>query len=167
MDTDNVRNVDHEAGEPVLRTFQPGDEKAFKELNELWISRDFALEPGDHEVLGDPRGKILAHGGEICVADQDGTVIGCCALVAMGPGEFELSKMTVAEEARGRGVGRKLLQFAIAHARQLGAHRLYLESNTRAASAIHLYEELGFQHLSAPDHASKYERADTFMEMIL
>ncbi len=94
-------------------------------------------------------------------------MIGCCALVAMSPGEFELSKMTIAEEARGRGVGRKLLQFAIAHARQLGARRLYLESNTRAASAIHLYEELGFQHLAAPDHASKYARADTFMEMIL
>ena len=38
-------------GRLVLRRFEPGDEKPFKELNEAWISRDFALEPGDREVL--------------------------------------------------------------------------------------------------------------------
>jgi GNAT superfamily N-acetyltransferase len=64
-------------------------------------------------------------------------------------------------------VGRRLLQFAIDHARRLGARRLYLESNTKAAAAIHLYEELGFAHLPASAHHSKYARADTFMEMFL
>jgi len=152
---------------PVLRRFQPGDEKPFKELNEAWISRDFTLEPGDHEVLDDPQGKILAKGGQICVAELDGEVVGCCALVPMNPGEFELAKMTVSESARGQGVGRRLLVFAIALARVLRAHRLYLESNTKAASAIHLYEELGFRHMAAPEHASKYARANVFMEMFL
>jgi putative acetyltransferase len=152
---------------PVLRRFQPGDEKPFKELNEAWISRDFTLEPGDHEVLDDPQGKILSKGGQICVAELDGEVVGCCALVPMKPGEFELAKMTISERARGQGVGRRLLVFAIALARVLHAHRLYLESNTKAASAIHLYEELGFRHMAAPEHESKYARANVFMEMFL
>src|SRR5271165_6506455 len=163
VDTDEIRQT----GKLALRTFQPGDEKAFKELNEAWISRDFALEPGDYEVLDDPQGKILSHGGEICLAELDGVVVGCCALVAMGPGEFELAKMTVSEAARGKGIGRMLLRFAIGQARALGAHRLYLESNTKAASAIHLYEEIGFRHIPEPKHVSKYARADTFMEMFL
>jgi putative acetyltransferase len=154
-----------QTGRLVLRTFEPGDEKPFKELNEAWISSDFVLEPGDREVLGDPHGKILLPGGEICVAELDGVVVGCCALVAMEPDEYELAKMTVSEFARGHGIGRKLLQFAIDHARHLGTRRLYLESNTKAASAIHLYEELGFRHLPAPEHASKYARANVFMEM--
>ncbi|HZD49006.1 MAG TPA: GNAT family N-acetyltransferase [Silvibacterium sp.] len=152
---------------PVLRRFQPGDEKPFKELNEAWIGQDFTLEPGDHEVLNDPQGKILAKGGQICVAELDGEVVGCCALVPIKPGEFELAKMTVSEKARGRGVGRRLLVFAIALAHVLQAHRLYLESNTKAASAIHLYEKLGFRHMTAPEHASKYARANVFMEMFL
>ena len=97
VDTDTIPQT----GRLVLRTFQPGDEKPFKELNEAWISRDFALEPGDREVLNDPRGKILATGGEICLAELDGVVVGCCALIAIGPGEFELAKMTVSE-ARAR-----------------------------------------------------------------
>lgn len=163
MDTDEIR----ETGRLVLRTFRPGDEQAFKALNEIWISKDFVLEPGDREVLNDPRGKILEPGGEICVAEVDGAVVGCCALVVIGPQEYELAKMTVSESVRGRGIGRKLLQFAIDHARAIGARRLYLESNTKAASAIHLYEELGFRHLAGPEHASKYARADTFMEMFL
>jgi len=163
VDTDEIRQT----GKVTLRIFQPGDEKPFKELNEAWISRDFAIEPGDREVLNNPRGKILLHGGEICLAELDGVVVGCCALVAMQPGEFELAKMTVSEAARGKGIGRTLLRFAIRHARELGAHRLYLESNTKAASAIHLYEELGFRHIPDPKHVSKYARADTFMEMFL
>ncbi|HEX3470843.1 MAG TPA: GNAT family N-acetyltransferase [Silvibacterium sp.] len=163
IETDEIPKT----GKLVFRTFQPGDEKPFKELNEAWISRDFALEAGDLEVLNDPKGKILATGGEICLADLDGVIVGCCALVAIGPDEFELAKMTVSQTARGHGIGRKLLAFAIDHARSLGARRLYLESNTKAAKAIHLYEELGFRHLPAPEHASKYARADTFMEMFL
>ncbi len=163
VDTHEIRQT----GKITLRTFRPGDEKPFKELNEAWISRDFEIEPGDREVLNNPRGKILSHGGEICLAELDDLVVGCCALVAMEPGEFELAKMTVSEAARGKGIGRMLLRFAISQARALGAHRLYLESNTKAASAIHLYEELGFRHIPEPKHVSKYARADTFMEMFL
>jgi putative acetyltransferase len=156
-----------QTGTLLTRTFLPGDETAFKVLNEYWISRDFALEPADHEVLDNPKGMILDRGGEICIAEIDGEVVGCCALLSIAPAEYELAKMTVAQTARGQGVGRRLLQFAIDHARKIGARRLYLESNTKAAAAIHLYEELGFRHLAGAEHASKYARADTFMEMFL
>jgi putative acetyltransferase len=152
-------------GRLVLRRFQPGDEKPFKELNEAWISRDFEIEPGDREVLDDPQGKILSKGGQICLAELDGEVVGCCALVPISPGQFELAKMTVSDAATGQGIGRRLLVFAIAVARVLKARRLYLESNTKAAAAIHLYEELGFRHMATTEHASKYARANVFMEM--
>lgn len=151
----------------LLRTFRPGDEAAFQRLNEDWISKYFAIEPADQEVLNDPRTHILDPGGQICIAAFDGKVVGCCALVVMSPGVFELAKMTVAESARGSGVGRRLLQFVIDEARRMGARRLYLESNKRAAAAVHLYEELGFRHLPEPAHTSKYARADVFMEMPL
>jgi len=154
-------------GRLVLRRFQPGDEKPFRELNEAWISHDFTIEPGDREVLNDPHGKILAKGGQICLAELDGEVVGCCALIPIKSGEFELAKMTVSDEARGQGVGRRLLVFAIAVARVLNSRRLYLESNTKAAAAIHLYEKLGFRHMSSPNLGSKYARANVFMEMLL
>lgn len=151
----------------VLRTFRAGDELPFRLLNEAWISRDFVIEPCDQAVLDDPRTHILDPGGQICIAEFDGEIVGCCALIVMEPDRFELAKMTVSEKARGHGAGRRLLQFAIDEARRMGASRLYLESNTKAAAAIHLYEQLGFRHLPAPAHLSQYARANVFMEMDL
>ncbi len=152
----------------LYRTFRPGDEAAFLHLNEDWIVKFFeTLEPADRAIISDPRKHILDGGGQIFMAERDGEAIGCCALIAIAPGEYELAKMTVAEKARGAGVGRRLLRFAIDVARSMGAQRLYLESNTKVAAAIHLYEQAGFRHLSAPLHPSKYERANVFMEMSL
>jgi N-acetylglutamate synthase-like GNAT family acetyltransferase len=162
-----MRRNPNAVNELLLRTFRPGDEDSFRRLNEAWIAQDFSIEPADREVLDDPRAHILARGGQVCMAELRGELVGCCALLAMAPGELELAKMTVAEPARGLGVGRKLLAFAIGVARQMGAHRLYLESNTKAEAAIHLYQQLGFRHIAAPAHPSKYQRANVFMELPL
>jgi putative acetyltransferase len=152
----------------IFRGFRDGDEDAFFRLNEDWIVKYFdALEPADREIISHPKAYILDRGGHIFLVEQAGEAIGCCALIAMAPGEFELAKMTVAESARGAGVGRRLVHYAIEQARLLGARRLYLESNRKVAAAIHLYEDAGFRHLSGPDKPSKYVRANVFMELLL
>ena len=94
--------------------------------------------------------------------------VGCCALLPMEAGAFELAKMAVAESMRGRGIGRKVLEYAIQQGRKIGARRFYLETNRKLANAIHLYESVGFQHVS-PDQVipSPYARANVFMEMKL
>lgn len=154
--------------EPTIRVFQPGDEAAFRELNEAWIRQFFAIETKDMEVLGDPRTHILAHGGEIIMALWDGRAVGCCALLAMKDGGFELGKMAVAEECRGQGVGRKLLAYAVEFARQAGAKRIYLESNTILPNAIHLYAAQGFTHLPKERvRQSPYARSNVYMELFL
>jgi N-acetylglutamate synthase-like GNAT family acetyltransferase len=43
-------------------------------------------------------------------------VLGCCALLAMEKGCFEVAKMAVAERFRGQGIGRQLLRCTIAEA---------------------------------------------------
>ena len=151
----------------MLRTFRPGDEAAFLRLNEAWISTDFVLEEEDRQLLSHPQKHILDPGGAICIAEIDGEPIGCCALIVMAPGDLELAKMTVADKARGMGIGQQLLQFAIEQARKMGGHRIYLESNTKAAAAVRLYERMGFRHLPGPMHPSKFERANVFMELRL
>jgi putative acetyltransferase len=151
-----------------IRPFKPGDEDAFRSLNEAWIAKYFVIEPADREVLENPRANILQRGGQIFMALVDNRPVGCCALLPMGQGEFELAKMAVLEEQRGRGIGRKVLEYAIAQARKLGATRLYLETNRKLVNAIHLYESVGFQHVS-PEQVipSPYSRANVFMEMSL
>jgi putative acetyltransferase len=81
---------------------------------------------------------------------------------------FEVAKMAVSESCRGHGIGRKLLEYAIAQAKALGAHTLELASNTKLANAVHLYESVGFRHLP-PERVepSPYARANVFMELHL
>jgi putative acetyltransferase len=154
--------------ELTIREFRPGDESAFQKLNEEWITRYFAIEPREAELLADPQGTILDRGGRIFLAIRDGQPIGCCALLAIAPGEFEVAKMTVAESFRGSGIGRSLLEKVIAEARALGARRLYLETNQKLTPAIRLYESLGFRHLP-PERIvpSPYARANVYMELFI
>ena len=86
----------------------------------------------------------------------------------MEPGIFEVAKMAVSDRYQGRGTGRKVLEYTVAQARALGARRLYLETNSKLANAIHLYESVGFRHLP-PDRVtpSPYARSNVQMEMLL
>lgn len=154
--------------EVFIRPFQAGDEAAFRTLNEEWIAKYFKIEKKDKETLDHPVEIILQPGGQILFAVRGGQTIGCCALLPMEDGSFEVSKMAVTERERGRGTGRKILGAVIALAKQQKIHRLYLETNSRLENAVHLYESLGFKHIPEIDRVpSPYARADVFMDMYL
>ncbi len=142
--------------------FRPEHAAAFQALNEAWISKYFALEAKDREVLEDPQGKILAKGGRIFMAMKDGQAVGCAALLKMPDGGYEVAKMTVSETLRGSGLGRMLMQRCIDAGAELGASRLYLETNSSLGPALGLYRAMGFQDLAPAE--TEYARADVFME---
>ncbi len=152
-----------------IRSLTPGDDNtAFRTLNEEWITRYFSLEAKDRETLNDPDHSILLKGGHIFMAYDGAEAIGCVALIPKRDGIYELSKMAVSPHLRGRGIGRRLLQHAIAQARSIGARSLFLGSNTRLKDAVHLYESVGFHHVNPESlPPMPYSRADIFMEMSL
>jgi putative acetyltransferase len=154
--------------ELTIREFRPGDELVFRKLNEEWITRYFAIEAKEAELLADPQKNILERGGRVFFAIRDGQTVGCCALLVIAPGELEVAKMAVTESSRRSGIGRQLLETAIAEARASGAYRLYLETNHKLTPAIRLYESLGFRALP-PERVvpSSYARADVYMELFL
>lgn len=142
--------------------FRPEHAAAFRDLNIAWIEKHFTVEPKDLEVLEDPEGKILAKGGRIFMALQDGRPVGCVALLKMADGGYEVAKMTVSEALRGSGLGKRLMQACIDEGLRLGAPRLYLETNSSLAPALGLYRAMGFKDLAPVP--SPYVRADVFME---
>ena len=151
-----------------FRLFQPRDAEAFRELNEAWIARYFRLEEQDRIQLGDPERNILRPGGQIVMAIAGEERVGCCALIFVKPGVFEVAKMAVSERFRGHGIGRRLLEYTIGRAKLLGAHTLELASNSKLANAVHLYESVGFRHLPPEQvEPSPYARANVFMELRL
>jgi GNAT superfamily N-acetyltransferase len=152
-----------------IRPLRSGDDAtAFRTLNEEWITRDFVLEQNDIETLGNPEASVLGKGGHIFMACAGAEAVGCVALIPMDDGVFELSKMAVSPHWRGRGIGRRLLEHAIAQARIIAARSLFLGSSTKLPDAIHLYESVGFRHVDpATLPPMPYQRADVFMRLPL
>ena len=142
--------------------FEPRHAQAFQALNEAWIAKYFVIEPKDREVLGDPQGKIIDKGGRVFMALKEGEPVGCAALLKMDDGGYEVAKMTVSEALRGSGLGRLLMQRCIDAGAEMGATRLYLETNSSLAPALGLYRAMGFRDLAPAE--TPYVRADVFME---
>ncbi|WP_292043415.1 MULTISPECIES: GNAT family N-acetyltransferase [unclassified Brevundimonas] len=147
--------------------YRPEHAAAWRSLNEGWILEcGFALEPKDHKVLGDAQGQVLDAGGHIfIIEDGAGDYVGCCALMKMDDGGFELAKMAVRPDARGKGLSKLLMQACVERAKALKGTRLYLETNSGLAPALRLYEQFGFVYL--PQRDTPYARADVFMELRL
>lgn len=135
---------------------------AWAQLNTAWlVEGGFTIEAKDRLAIDDPQGVFLDKGGRIFIAEKDGEAMGCCAMVPTDDG-VEVCKMTVTPAARGQGLARRLLDACEAAAREMGAARLYLETNSALKPAIALYESAGFMHL--PPRPTPYVRADVFME---
>ena len=131
----------------TIREYDDGLATFFHDLNAEWIEAMFSLEENDRMILSDPRGQILDGGGVILFVEAEGLgIVGTCALMRMGEGCFELTKMAVSERARGRKAGEHLLRAMLARAARMGIETLYLLTNTRCAAAVHLYEKVGFRH---------------------
>lgn len=142
-------------------------QKAFKSLNEQWISTYFKMEEADYKSLDNPDKYILERGGKIFVALYNNQAVGVCALVKMEDPEydFELAKMAVSPEIQGKSIGWLLGQAIVNAAKDIGASKLFLESNTILKPAINLYHKLGFKKIVG--RATPYERSNIQMELII
>lgn len=84
-------------------------------------------------------------------AREDGVAIGMIAVKEIEPGHGEIKSVHTVSEARGKGVGRQLVETVIDMARARGWHRLSLESGTNEAfkPSRLLYEATGFKKCPA------------------
>jgi len=138
---------------------------AFKKLNYQWINKYFKVESSDQDMLENPQEYIIDNGGKILIALDKTKVIGTSALINMSiDGVYELAKMTVEEDYQGLGIGLEIGKASIEKAREIGAKRLFLETNSKLKPAIALYKKLGFNEVEGVD--SPYERCDVQMELI-
>ena len=144
--------------------FEPQYAKDFKELNLEWLEHFFHVEPHDEEVLGNPEKYIIAPGGNIFFAKNQGKIVGTVALMKMEDGVFELTKMAVSPKVRGKNIGQKLMAHTIEYARQQEWDKLIIYSNRRLENAIYIYKKFGFREIPLEPNLP-YDRADIKMEL--
>ena len=92
-------------------------------------------QPWDAAALSD----LLVTPGTFAYAHDDGFVLARAAA-----GEAEILTLAVTPAARGKGLGRRLLQAAIRRAHEMGASTMFLEVGVDNPAAMALYAGLGF-----------------------
>lgn len=97
------------------------------------------------------------------VEAEDGRILGGGGIARLEggePGVCELRKMYFLDEARGCGMGEKLLLHCLSVARGLGYNTCYLETLSGMDAAMRLYEKVGFKKLCAPLGATGHGGCD-------
>ena len=99
-------------------------------------------EPGaNHFSLSDAQ--VVPGDGAFLVAYFDDVAVGCGAVRRLDETTAEIKRMYVDPSVRGRRIGRALVEALEREARLLGVTTIVLETGTRLASAIKLYEAMG------------------------
>ncbi len=139
-----------------IRRLQKTDNKAIAQIIRSVLSEFNANKPGT--VYFDPTTDDLYHlfkteKSAYFIIEMDGEVAG-------GGGIFptpglpenccELVKLYLLPVARGKGLGRKLIEKAVAAAKEFGYNKMYLESMPELQVAVGMYNKLGFKKL---DHS--------------
>ena len=147
--------------EIMIVDYRPEHQPFFEKFNRQWIEELFEMEPVDELVLTNPGKAILAPGGAILMALYKGVPAGTVGLRKFDEETFEFTKMAVDTSFRRKGIAEAVSFASFRKAKELGATRVVLYSNTLNTGAIKLYEKIGFRHV--PVENDLYKRANVKM----
>jgi putative acetyltransferase len=122
---------------------------------------------GTDADIADIEANYIVRGGCFEVVENDeGALIGCAGMYPSEQrrGAIELRKMYLKKETRGQGIGKQLMERAIAFARRRGFKHLELETSSKLIEAIGLYKKYGFR---AVTDGQPCDRCDLMMSIEL
>jgi ribosomal-protein-alanine N-acetyltransferase len=128
---------------------KPPKTLAWRAMDAGDLGRVAALEAQCHAApwsLGNFRDSLAA--GYLSYVGEEGGRIQVYGVLALGPGEAQLLNLTVAPEARRRGMARALLRRVTEDAARYGVEQMFLEVRASNAAAIALYAAEGFAHVA-------------------
>lgn len=135
---------------------RPGDLGMVVHLHGLVYAREYGLDTTFEPYVAKPLADFVLAGpdaGRLWLAETGGgRIVGSAAILMHDEAAAQLRWFLVTPEARGTGLGRRLLNVALDHARMRGATRVSLWTFTDLAAAIHLYEDSGFSEQERTEH---------------
>ncbi|OQP52072.1 GNAT family N-acetyltransferase [Niastella yeongjuensis] len=140
----------------TIRTIQPADNPALAIIIRNALAEFGANKPGTvyYDATTDALYELFRQPGSIYyVAELDGVLIGGAGIFpspGLPDGTCELVKMYLAAAARGKGIGKLLIDKALAFAGEAGYRNVYIETMPELRKAMSVYEKFGFKYLDGP-----------------
>ena len=157
--------------EAVIRAgMRPGDLGMVVHLHGHIYAQEYGLDVTFEPYVAEPLSAFARAGeraGRIFFAERDGTMLGCVAMVRDTTGIGQLRWFILVPDARGMGLGKRLLQSALDFARTERMRAVYLWTFDELDAAIALYRRHGFVETDRKSHALLWGRAITEMRMDL
>lgn len=142
-----------------IREIEPGDDRIIAEIIRTNLKAYKLDIPGTayyDKNLDNLSEYYLAKPGKrtyLIATDDDGNVIGGVGLAEADLFEncAELQKLYLTDGAKGSGLGYCLIEAIEEKAREFGYERIYLETHTILAPAVHIYEKTGYGQIEKPE----------------
>ena len=153
----------------IIRTIEPGDDVILARIIRDTLKEFKANKPGTvyFDETTDHLSEVFKASSSIYfVVEFDGTILGGAGIYPtqnLDEGTCELVKLYLAANARGKGVGKLLMEKCIDAAKALGYKKIYLETMPELTVAIPMYEKYGFTYLSAAQGYSGHTGCDVWM----
>jgi putative acetyltransferase len=153
----------------IIRTIEANDDKALATIIRNTLTEFKANKPGIvyFDETTDHLSEVFKIPGSIYfVAELDGEIMGGSGIYPtanLPEGTCELVKLYLSSKARGKGLGKILLQKCITAAKELDYKKIYLETMPELTIAIPMYEKLGFTYLHAALGSSGHTGCDVWM----
>jgi putative acetyltransferase len=120
----------------------------------------------EDEALKNMYEAYAAERSDYFVITANGKVIGCAGIAPLDNYKgnvCELQKMYFLEEARGLGLGAKMIAACIAQAKEYGFEAMYLETMPYMKAAQKLYKKNGFEYIDAPMGCTGHSACPVYM----
>jgi GNAT superfamily N-acetyltransferase len=153
----------------IRHTLRPGDLGMIVHLHGVLYAREYGLDTTFEPYVAKPLADfVLAGTGRLWVAEQADRVVGSIAVVDAEDRQGQLRWFLLAPEARGTGLGRRLLETALGYCRERGMAGVFLWSFSELDAALRLYERAGFEITqTSATHLWGAERTEVRMDLKL
>jgi DNA-binding MarR family transcriptional regulator/N-acetylglutamate synthase-like GNAT family acetyltransferase len=145
---ENIEEIFGDGPATLFRSHRPGDIGWIIHRQGLVYSQEYGWDETFEGLVAEILAKFIKkHDPDrerIWIAEQQGKLVGSIMIVDAGDGTAQLRLLFVDPEARGRGIGKRLIEESVLFSKKSGYKRIKLWTQSNLLEARRLYQKAGF-----------------------